>query len=196
MGINPPGGSSLTTVPGCLDGGHGHSEGRCRGKATWSVLVGQGLPGGQVITGAVHLGARRHARTGQVQPLTGVPQRHQSSPGRNNSCWSTANEPALMSPLTTLELAASRSTDVPDPAGQDQLAEARGMSLDARLHPVRERLTGAVQSVPASGRRASPTGRVGTWVYPHRVCWPAGARLGSASDCWPKMSVGRAGSSP
>jgi hypothetical protein len=164
MGINPPGGSSLTTVPGCLDGGHGHSEGRCRGKATWSVLVGQGLPGGQVITGAVHLGARRHARTGQVQPLTGVPQRHQSSPGRNNSCWSTANGPALMSPPTTLELAASRSTDVPDPAGQDQLAEARGMSLDARLHPVRERLTGAVQSVPPSGRRASPTGRVGTWV--------------------------------
>ena len=164
MGINP----AWRFVPhygaGLLGWWPWPFRGHCRGKATGSVLVGQGLPGGQVTTGAVHLGARRHARTGQVQPLTGVPQRHQSSPGRNNSCWSTANEPALMSPPTTLELAASRSTGVPDPAGQDQLVEARGMSLDARLHPVRERLTGAVQSVPTLGRRASPTGRVGTRV--------------------------------
>ena len=31
----------------------------------------------------------------------------------------------------------------PDPAGQDQLAEARGVGLDGRLHPVSEDLTGA-----------------------------------------------------
>jgi len=58
MGINP----AWRFVPhygaGLLGWWPWPFRGRCRGKATWSVLVGQGLPGGQVTTGAVHLGAR------------------------------------------------------------------------------------------------------------------------------------------
>jgi hypothetical protein len=65
--------------------------------------------------------------------------------------------------------------------------------------------------LPPSGPRAPhPSGPVRPGLGPQcvanrpgrdmgvspRVCWPAGARLGSASDCWPRMSVGRAGSSP
>jgi hypothetical protein len=188
MGINP----AWRFVPqygaGLLGWWPWPFRGRCRGKATCSVLVGQDLPGSQVATGTMHSGARQHAGPGQVQPLTGVPQCHQSSPRRNNSCWSTANEPALMSPPTTLELAASRSTGVPDPAGQDQLAEARGMSLDGCLHPVRERLTRAVQSVPASGRSASPTGRAGTWVYPHRVHSTVRAERPTSGNVWVGLS--------
>ena len=58
MGINP----AWRFVPhygaGLLGWWPWPFRGHCRGKATGSVLVGQGLPGGQVTTGAVHLGAR------------------------------------------------------------------------------------------------------------------------------------------
>jgi hypothetical protein len=156
------GGSSPAAPPGRQESGP--SEGRRRGQATCSVLVGQDLPGGQVATGTMHSGAGGTLAPARYRPLTGVPQRHQSSPGRNSSCRSMANEPPLMSPPTMLELAVSRSTGV-------QTRRARISSRNpgawasmvasirsANASPERP------QSFPASGRSASPTGRAGTWV--------------------------------
>ena len=39
-------------------------------------------------------------------------------------------------------------------------------------------------------------GTGGTWVSIHKVWPPAGARLGSATVCWPTMSMGRPGTMP
>jgi hypothetical protein len=54
-------------LPGCLEGGHGHAEGRRRGQATWSALIGQGLAGGQVAAGAMHASAWWHGRLHPVR---------------------------------------------------------------------------------------------------------------------------------
>ena len=62
---------------------------------------------------------------------------------------------------------------------------------------MRSRKPGANRSTCASIRPDASAGLPdGTWQYAHRVCWPAGARVGSATPGWTTRQYGRSGRRP
>ena len=99
--------------------------------------------------------------------------------GRARSCRRRRRRPTRLA-LRALQVA--RRHDV---AGQDAVAEARREALDLRL-----------DRAPRSRRLAvGPVDRpAGRGCRPRRCACPAGARVGSATDCWPKSRNGRSGS--
>ena len=157
---------------------------RCAERAPRRALVRERGVCGGVAGHAVHRAARERGAcpgTGRAAACgtataTGPGGR---SPGRAGSV------PPPTSPPTRLRLRRLELGRAEHVAGEDPVAERRA----------RKRSTCAsMRSTWRSSSAAQSTPRCGPCVYAHAVCLPSGARVGSATVCWPSSRNGRSGS--
>ena len=131
----------------------------------------------------MHSAARERRRAAQVQAAHGRAVRARRAHRTEDQL---VERVAAAADVAADQVRVARAADPPGPA-----RGAPGSACESPARSARPAPPCAPRDAPA---RLAQSSDCGPCVYAHAVCLPAGAREGSASDCWPTSMNGRSGS--